>query len=499
MQNYSPALLYKSKQRCLTHRSTGRYTAVGVTGRHFILAFHPTIRSAPVSFTLARTNTHMSKSDTEIKLKLWRGDQVRAERLVAALLHIEGFTSVDPQCPLGGPDGLKDVLCEKNGWKYVAAAYFPTTDQTLGAVERKFKHDLDGVKSNSANGIVFITNQQLSPAEREGLIDEAASKGHAAIVYHLERVRAVLDSPSGYGIRLEYLDVEMQREEQLSFFALWDRSFTGRLREHGQMIVGEISKKIDSLMSRDNQLGLQLTDIASTAQRTVSELGALLDRSNKALSPPPVAGHPTRQLTIESLCMLHSALMFESVPGVQVGKLRTLTIWIAGAGTSIQDAAYVPPPPEQVSPMLDDLLSRWRESSATVEDRTIAERLDELTRFHHEFLKIHPFIDGNGRMARFLLAQQAKELLGIERRVIIEDRNPYFDALQKADAGSYEALKAAITQAIYGVEFIAGTRAATAGDPCIACNNGIIEATKDAMAVQCSYCGATYVAHASAG
>jgi len=441
----------------------------------------------------------MSKSDTEIKLKLWRGDQIRAERLAAALLHIEGFTSVDPQCPLGGPDGLKDVLCEKNGWKYVAAAYFPTTDQTFSAVQRKFKHDLEGVDANSADGIVFITNQQLSPTERENLTEEATSRGHAAIVYHLERVRAVLDSPSGYGVRLEYLDVEMQREEQLSFFALWDRSFAGRLRDHGQMIVGEISKKIDSLLSRDHHLGLQLTEIASTAQRTVSELGALLDRSNKAQSPPPVEGHPTRQLTTESLCMLHSALMFESVPGVQVGRLRNIKIWIAGAGTNIQEAAYVPPPPEQVAPMLDDLLARWRESSATLQRRTIAERLDEITRFHHEFLKIHPFIDGNGRTARFLLAQQAKELLGIERRVIVEDRNPYFEALKQADAGDYEALRAAITQAIYGVEFVAGARTAAAGDMCISCNNGRVEATKDAGAVQCSYCGATYVARTSAG
>jgi hypothetical protein len=359
----------------------------------------------------------MSKSDTEFKLKLWRGDQIRAERLAAALLHIEGFSSVDPQCPLGGPDGLKDVLCEKSGWQYVAAAYFPTSDQTFSAIQRKFKNDLDGVKANSADGLVFITNQQLSPTERESLAEEAASKGPAAIVYHLERVRAILDSPTGYGIRLEYLDVEMQREEQLSFFALWDRSFAGRLREHGQMIVSEISKKIDGLISRDSQLGVQLTEIASTAQRTVSELGAMLDRSNKALSPPPVAGHPTRQLTTESLCMLHSALMFESVPGVQVGKLRNLKIWIAGAGSSIQEAAYIPPPPEQVASLLDALLARWRESSASLQERTISERLDEITRFHHEFLKIHPFIDGNGRIARFLLAQQAKELLGIERHV----------------------------------------------------------------------------------
>ncbi|GEM_PF-874970 len=440
----------------------------------------------------------MSKSDTEIKLKLWRGDQIRAERLAAALLHIEGFTSVDPQCPLGGPDGLKDVLCEKNGWKYVAAAYFPTADQTFSVVQRKFKHDLDGVHANSAEGIVFITNQQLSPTERESLEEEATSRGHAAIVYHLERVRALLDSPLGYGVRLEYLDVEMQREEQLSFFALWDRSFAGRLRDHGQMIVGEISKKIDSLISRDHHLGLQLTEIASTAQRTVSELGSLLERSNKADLPPPVEGHPTRQLTTESLCMLHSALMFESVPGVQVGKLRQVRIWIAGAGTNIQEAAYVPPPPEQVASLLDDLLARWRKSSVSMQGHAITERLDEITRFHHEFLKIHPFVDGNGRMARFLLAQQAKELLGIERRVIVEDRIPYFEALQQADAGNYEPLRAAITQAIYGVEFVTGVRTAAVGDRCISCDNGRIQATKDDRTVQCSYCGTTYASRGSA-
>lgn len=97
-------------------------------------------------------------SDTEIKLKLWRGDQIGAERLAATVLHIEGFSAVDPQCPLGGPDGLKDVLCEKNGWKYVAAAYFPTADQKFKAVQDKFLHDLDGVSKNSAQGIVFLTN-----------------------------------------------------------------------------------------------------------------------------------------------------------------------------------------------------------------------------------------------------------------------------------------------------------------------------------------------------
>ena len=36
-------------------------------------------------------------SDIEFKLMNWRGGNVSAERLACALLHLEGFTSVDPQ------------------------------------------------------------------------------------------------------------------------------------------------------------------------------------------------------------------------------------------------------------------------------------------------------------------------------------------------------------------------------------------------------------------
>ena len=125
---------------------------------------------------------------------------MRSERLSAALLHVEGYSEVDPQCPLGGPDGLKDVLCEKNSWKYVAAAYFPTTHKSFSAIKDKFKGDLGGVGKNSASGIVFVTNQPLTPSERSELENIAQKLGHNAIIYHLERVRGVLDSPKGYGV-----------------------------------------------------------------------------------------------------------------------------------------------------------------------------------------------------------------------------------------------------------------------------------------------------------
>lgn len=41
-------------------------------------------------------------------------------------------------------------------------------------------------------------------------------------LFHLERVASILDSPPCYGIRLEFLDLEMTKAEQLAFIASRD-------------------------------------------------------------------------------------------------------------------------------------------------------------------------------------------------------------------------------------------------------------------------------------
>ena len=50
---------------------------------------------------------------TETQLREWRTGQAGAERLGAAILHLDGFEDIDPQVPLGGPDDRKDILCCK--------------------------------------------------------------------------------------------------------------------------------------------------------------------------------------------------------------------------------------------------------------------------------------------------------------------------------------------------------------------------------------------------
>lgn len=424
-------------------------------------------------------------ADTELKLKFWRGDQIGAERLSATILHIDGFSAVDPQCPLGGPDGLKDVLCEKNNWSYVAAAYFPTADKKFGDTKAKFIHDLKGVQDNSADGIVFLTNQSLTPGERDALADEATKLGHKSIIYHLERLRALLDSPSGYGARLEFLDIDMSREEQLSFFSQWNRSFADLLQAQGLMVIREIGKRIDSLANATETFGAKVHLISQT-QSLLVNLAAPSDKTRMAAS---MSGFYSKELSVSEVCLLHRALLFDAPAGTQVGMLRTQKVWLGAPGATPGTAAFVPPDPDAVQGLLEELLSNWKGSVDRLSKGTIAEKIAAMTRFHHGFVSIHPFLDGNGRIARFLLAQQATELLKQTRRVVIEDRRPYFDALAAADAGDYLPLEAAITQAVMGVEFVPGSPCQMSGQRCPACGEGIMDINASQDGVACNVCG----------
>lgn len=89
----------------------------------------------------------------------WDRGQTVAERLAAQIILMEGYTSVDPSHPLGGPDGLKDIVCEQNDKSYVVAAYFPRGQKNFSEIKTKFLGDCNGVQKNNANGFIFVTNQ----------------------------------------------------------------------------------------------------------------------------------------------------------------------------------------------------------------------------------------------------------------------------------------------------------------------------------------------------
>lgn len=183
-------------------------------------------------------------SETWKRLKDWDRDQKASERLSAQIIRVEGYTSIDPSHPLGGPDGLKDIVCFYEQKKWIASCYFPRIQKTLNEIMVKFKNDIDGMAKNQADGFVFLTNQELTLSERDSLINESHSAN--VNIYHLERISSILDSPRCYGIRLEYLDIEMTKEEQIAYISLRDQMFENLEAKLGELLDELKNKKSNS-------------------------------------------------------------------------------------------------------------------------------------------------------------------------------------------------------------------------------------------------------------
>jgi len=378
----------------------------------------------------------MAGNDTEIALREWRSGQTQAERLCAAILHLEGFLDIDPQHPLGGPDGLKDVLCRKDGVRWVAAAYFPPTHPSFTEIKSKLEHDVQGVVRNDASGFVFFVNQPLTITERQTL---QSTTGDARVeIYHLERLRAVLDSPKGCGVRLEYLRIAMTEEEQWSFWSTVNQDVVRRLAENETRQASKfqaIEEKLDLVLARTTAIGIDLQA-----------------RSSSVIKPEQAESIelPTASISVATLCWLHRILTEgQGLPEAVRGRLRGVQVWIGKQGGDVKDAKYVPPAPDRVVLLLKQYVDWWRQEHPQLRGKSKPYIVSGLAEFHHRFLTIHPFLDANGRLARSLLDQASVELLNqVIGAAFISDASAYYAALRAADAGDRSQLEQRISASL---------------------------------------------------
>ncbi|MDC7697648.1 Fic family protein [Vogesella indigofera] len=112
-------------------------------------------------------------------------------------------------------------------------------------------------------------------------------------------------------------------------------------------------------------------------------------------------------------------LVLKQIDDDNAGSYRKLNVTIAGARHVPPDMLQVP---EQMAALLD-----WYDHEAG--DLHPVERA---ARLHSDFVKIHPFIDGNGRTARLLLNLELLKS-GFPAIVLpVERRLAYYQALDKA-------------------------------------------------------------------
>lgn len=102
-------------------------------------------------------------------------------------------------------------------------------------------------------------------------------------------------------------------------------------------------------------------------------------------------------MSVRLLCEAHRRLLDGARgAGKQPGELRRSQNWIGG--TRPGNAVFVPPPPEHVSTLLADM-ERFIHDEATDLPPMVKVAL-----IHAQFETIHPFLDGNGRIGRLLIA-----------------------------------------------------------------------------------------------
>lgn len=163
------------------------------------------------------------------------------------------------------------------------------------------------------------------------------------------------------------------------------------------------------------------------ARRVVGNLEAL----RAAIATPVPAG-------MEDILRWHRLLM-EGHPGMRqetIGALRTEQNWIGGGSFGPRDAEYIPPPPEDLQVLLEDLVS----FSARTDLTPVA--LAALA--HAQFEVIHPFVDGNGRVGRVLLQQLVVRRAGLEAPVPVSvpwsrDTDRYVTGLRAFQGGETDS------------------------------------------------------------
>jgi cell filamentation protein, protein adenylyltransferase len=136
---------------------------------------------------------------------------------------------------------------------------------------------------------------------------------------------------------------------------------------------------------------------------------------------------------------IHAKLL-DGVRGSRLapGELRSTQNWIGPGGCTLNEAAFVPPPPDIVPQALGDL-------EKFLHAENDLPLLVKTGLAHAQFETIHPFLDGNGRVGRLLITFLLCESGVLHKPVLYlshyfkRHRQTYYDLLQATrDKGTWE-------------------------------------------------------------
>ncbi len=241
-------------------------------------------------------------------------------------------------------------------------------------------------------------------------------------------------------IALNSLMIECRQKQSFLLGAANMLGFDLKLQAQGLILEKEVletsaieGETLDPAGVRSSvarKLGLPAAGIRTPDRTTDAVVEILLDAAN----------HFDKRLSEERLKGWHAALFPGGYSGfhrIDAGKWRTKEMEIVSGPAGRQRIHYKAPPPNNLAAEMNTFL-HWLNSG----DRSKAVGLTRAALAHYWFVAIHPFDDGNGRIARALTDMTLAQDEGISTRFyslsnqIMKERDDYYAVLEKCSAGT---------------------------------------------------------------
>jgi len=154
----------------------------------------------------------------------------------------------------------------------------------------------------------------------------------------------------------------------------------------------------------------------------------------KAIQYVEELAQPRYVLCENDILRVHG-LVLENIETEFAGRFRNGQVRILGAN-------FIPPNFMKVHALVKELIVYVNRNPDTLDP------IELVAKFHHRFVWIHPFFDGNGRTARLLMNLILMKV-GYPPAIILKNnRKQYYRALNLANKGNYDPFVLLIAQAL---------------------------------------------------
>lgn len=151
--------------------------------------------------------------------------------------------------------------------------------------------------------------------------------------------------------------------------------------------------------------------------------------------------HPDAPITAGDIRQIHH-LVLKGLDDKNAGVYRQVQVEISGSD-------FKPPGPESIPAQMEEFCAWLRDSSVPGTDFASVKGILAAAVGHTWFVTIHPFVDGNGRVAR-LLMNLILMRYGIPIAIISrEDRLRYYDSLEQSQCSDLSPFVALLCECIF--------------------------------------------------